>query len=64
MADKHPPPDRTSGVKSTRNGKFKHTAKPASFKSVLGAYGLTEGSYRKVRSFVLSHVDKEPAHAK
>lgn len=64
MADKHPHSDRTPGVKSAGSGKFKHTAKPASFKSVLGAYGLTEGSYRKVRSFVLSHVDKQPAHAK
>lgn len=61
MADRSHHADR---VKSTRNGKFKHTTKPASFKAVLRAYGLTERSYGKVRSFVLSHVDKEPAHAR
>jgi hypothetical protein len=65
MSKKHQSTERANGQKpSSGHGSFKHTAKPATLKEVLGAYGLKQADYRRVRSIVLSHLHKEPAHAR
>ena len=62
MSEKRHHPQRTTGQKpAAGHGAFKHTAKGATLKAVLGAYGLTQSDYKRVRDLV---VGKEPAHAR
>lgn len=62
MSEKRHYPHRSTGHKTVAgHGTFKHTAKGATLKAVLGAYGLSQSDYKRVRDLVVS---KEPAHAR
>jgi len=57
MAEKHS--HRSKGAKP---GGYKHTAKPATLRAVLGAYGLKMTDYKRVEDLVSKHLGKEFAH--
>ena len=62
MSEKLHHPQRASGSKPVSgHGAFKHTAKGATLKTVLGAYGLSQSDYKRVRELVAG---KETAHAR
>ena len=59
MSGKHDHSQRTSDRKpGSGHGAFKHTAKPAPLKSVLGAYGLKHADYERVKGLVFSDLNK------
>jgi hypothetical protein len=65
MPDKNNHSEKSMSRKSVpSNGSFKHTAKPAKLKAVLGAYGLKHADYERVRSLVFKDLEKAPAHAR
>lgn len=64
MADKHQSTTRSRDPKSGKHGSFKHTARPASFATLLRAYGMTEESFRQVKDYVSGRLEKKPAHAR
>ena len=46
------------------HGNFKHTAKPASLKAILGAYGLKQADYERVKELVTSDLSRATVHAR
>ena len=65
MPDKSNHSEKSMSRKSVLgHGSFKHTAKPAELKAVLGAYGLKRADYERVRSLVFKDLEKVPAHAR
>jgi hypothetical protein len=65
MPDKHNHSGKSVSRKSVlSHGNFKHTAKPARLKAVLGAYGLKRADYERVRSLVFKDLGKVPVHAR
>lgn len=62
MSEKRHYPQHTAGHKpAAGHGAFKHTAKGATLKVVLGTYGLSQSDYKRVRNLV---VGKELAHVR
>ena len=62
MAEKLHHPQTPQSQKSVgAHGAFKHTSKGTTLKSVIGAYGLTQSDYKRVRELVAG---KETAHAR
>jgi hypothetical protein len=62
MPEKLPHPQRSSVQKAAGgHGAFKHTARGATLKTVLGAYGLSQSDYKRVRELVAG---KETARAR
>ena len=65
MPEKHQSTSRTSGNKAVSgHGNFKHTTQGTTLKTVLGAYGLKNSDYQRVRELVVRRLPKEPAHAR
>ena len=65
MADKHHHTERSAGHKpAPGHGNFKHMAKPADLKAVLGAYGMKHADLERVRSLVFKDLAKVPAHGR
>ena len=64
MPGKHRPSERSGGHKPSSHGHFKHTAKPATLKEVLRAYGLKHSDYLQVRELVQNDLRKVPAHGR
>ena len=63
MNDKPRHGQETIPRSTASHGAFKHTAKPATFKTVLNAFGLEKSAYERSKAYVLSRA-KEPAHAR
>ena len=58
------PPTKSTKSSSASHGNFKHTTQGSSLKAVLGAYGLKNDDFVRVRNLVAKQLSKEPAHAR